>query len=155
MTDIDISPKYSEVKPEGFYVYLHRRKTDNSVFYIGKGKCARAWRGINHRSDHWVNIAKKNGVIVEIYISNISEVCAFTLEKVLISIYGVGNLCNISLGGDGVSGRCGSIHHAYNHDAYSFINIDGLEFTGTTYDFMMAYKLSQSCVSNLVSGKRK
>lgn len=155
MTDIDISPKYSEVKPEGFYVYLHRRKTDNSVFYIGKGKGFRGWRGINYRGDHWNNIAKKNGVIVEVFKDGMSEYCAFTLEKIMIGVYGIDNLCNISLGGDGKSGIIGPLHQAYNDTIYEFVHKHGEWFNGTMYEFRMKYNIHQSLASNLVNGVRK
>lgn len=107
MTKIDISPKYSEVKPQGFYVYLHRRATDGSVFYVGKGKGRRGYSPIG-RNKHWRYCAMKNGVTVEIYKDRMSETCAFTLEKVLISCYGIESLSNVSTGGDGSSGTVSS-----------------------------------------------
>lgn len=66
MTKIDISPKYSEVKPEGYYVYLHRRATDGSVFYVGKGKGRRGWDLKREYNKHWIRAAIKHGITVEI-----------------------------------------------------------------------------------------
>lgn len=73
VTKIQITPKWSTVKPDGFYVYIHRRATDGSAFYVGKGRGKRAWRWGESRNPHWRNIASKNGVYVEIYKDNMSE----------------------------------------------------------------------------------
>jgi len=86
-----------------FYVYLHRRETDNSIFYVGKGKDRRAWSR-SHRNRHWKNVAEKHGVSVEIYKSKMSEACALTLERIAIFSYGINNLANVTYGGGGTSG---------------------------------------------------
>lgn len=106
MTKIDISPRYSEIKPQGFYVYLHRKATDGSVFYVGKGKGHRAWSR-SGRSDWWVNISNKNGVVVEVCQDGMIEDMAFLLEMWLIAklrFQGAG-IVNISIGGEGSSGH--------------------------------------------------
>lgn len=87
-----------------YYVYVHRRATDGSIFYVGKGKGKRAeskWG----RSSHWHNVVNKNGYICEIIKRFDSEACAFSFEKMLISIHGRNNLVNKTDGGEGVSGR--------------------------------------------------
>ena len=93
--------------PEGFYVYLHRRKSDGSPFYIGKGKLGRAWEVYSSkRSEWWVRVYKKHGVIVDVLRSGMDERSAFEMESVLI--YGMRelgfNIVNITDGGSGVSG---------------------------------------------------
>lgn len=105
MTKIQITPKWSEVKPQGYYVYLHKRSSDGSVFYVGKGKHNRAWAKRNYNS-HWTNIAKKHGLSVEICQDNMTEDDAFLLEMWLIAkIRHEGyDLCNKTDGGDGVPG---------------------------------------------------
>lgn len=155
MTDIQITPKWKDVKPEGYYVYIHRRATDGTPFYVGKGRGYRGWRYKGTRSKFWMNTAIKNGVIVEIYKSDLSEVCAFSLEKILIDSYGIENLCNLSLGGDGKSGLTGIRHANYNYDKFEFTHNDGHLFFGTSYDFRVEYGLSQGSVSSLVNGIRK
>ena len=86
-----------------FYVYLHRRATDNSVFYVGKGKGRRAyWK--NQRNKHWHYVANKHGYTVEIYKDGLSEKEAFNLEIEMIKKIGIENLCNYTEGGDGASG---------------------------------------------------
>lgn len=105
MTNIQISPTWAQVKPNGFYVYLHRRATTGAVFYVGKGRGRRAW-GRAQRNRHWRNIASKNGVLVEILMSGMVERDAFELEIHTISkMRGCGVvLSNVTGGGDGASG---------------------------------------------------
>ena len=77
----------SQVKPmqrcwmNDFYVYLHRKKSDGRVFYVGKGRDRRAYRGDkSSRSDKWLNTANKYGWFVEIVFDNLSEDEAYALE---------------------------------------------------------------------------
>ena len=93
---------------EKFYIYLHIRKSDNIIFYVGKGHGDRAWfkRG---RNEHWNNTVKKHGLEVKIMAENLTEEKAFDLEKTLIKFYGrkemgLGTLVNWTDGGEGVSG---------------------------------------------------
>ena len=103
MAEIHMAYKWSEVKPEGFYVYLHRRETDGSVFYVGKGKKDRAWRK-SHRSQYWRRVAKKHGVVVEVVHDGLDEDEAFDVECGLIRIH-ADTICNLTTGGEGRSGR--------------------------------------------------
>lgn len=92
-------------KPKGFYVYVHRRLSDNSVFYVGKGKGRRAWVK-SGRSEYWKRISDKYGYIVEIVFDNLTEEEAFQVEMDTIKefTYFGYTLCNLTLGGGGVSG---------------------------------------------------
>jgi hypothetical protein len=90
-----------------FYVYVHRRETDGSVFYVGKGTGRRAWSFLN-RNPYWKRIANKQGFTVNILVKNINEVCAFSIEKALIKLYGRQSLSNMTNGGEGPSG----FHHS-------------------------------------------
>ncbi len=103
-----ISPIPDEL-PHSFYVYEHRKATTGEVFYVGKGKGNRAWF-ISNRSQHWKNIAKKHGVLVEIIRFGLHEWYAHELERDLIALHGrlddgMGKLINKTDGGDGHSGR--------------------------------------------------
>jgi len=82
------------------YVYLHKKKTDGAVFYVGKGFGKRAWKK-STRSDWWKRIEAKYGRDVEIYKDDLSENDAFRLEAELIAFYGRENLCNLTDGGEG------------------------------------------------------
>lgn len=88
------------MKQKKYYVYVHRRASDGTIFYVGKGSGRRSHHEHN-RSLHWKNIVSKNGFYVEIVKMFESEVCAFTFEMVLIKHIGMQNLCNISTGGYG------------------------------------------------------
>jgi NUMOD3 motif len=94
--------------PKDFYVYEHRKATTGEVFYIGKGKNGRAWIATN-RKRHWLNIAKKHGVVVRIIKDGLQEWFAHELERDLIALHGrmdcgLGPLVNVTDGGEGSSG---------------------------------------------------
>lgn len=93
-----------------YYVYLHRKKSDNSIFYVGKGSGVRAWDLIK-RNSLWQKVANKYGVVVEIYKKGLQEWYAYEIEKDLILQYGkiankTGVLANITDGGDGAGSGC-------------------------------------------------
>lgn len=102
---LEMPNKWSDVKPKGFYVYTHRRVSDGSVFYVGKGFRARAW-DIKSRSDLWKRVASKHGVYVYIEKDSMDDNCAITIERILIAKYRTfGNtLSNMSDGGEGKAG---------------------------------------------------
>jgi hypothetical protein len=82
-----------------FYVYVHRRASDNTIFYVGKGSGFRSTRTQN-RNTWWKNVVAKHGLVVEMVITDMLEVDAFQLEKDLISFY-EGHLVNLTAGGEG------------------------------------------------------
>jgi CTP:phosphocholine cytidylyltransferase-like protein len=85
-----------------FYVYLHRRLTDNKVFYVGKGHAKRAWIRSN-RNRYWNNVVEKHGYSVEIVFENLTEDDAFKIEKdtILEMRYFGFPLVNMTDGGEG------------------------------------------------------
>lgn len=87
---------------DNFYVYLHRRVLDNSVFYVGKGKDKRAWSK-QGRSEYWKRIVNKHGYIVHIVQSNLPNKIALEYEIEMIRHYGRQNLCNMTDGGEGIA----------------------------------------------------
>ena len=68
-----------------YYLYCHRRKDDNSIFYIGKGSGKRAWTR-QGRNIYWKRVAEKAGFEVEILYHDLQEEEAFILEKILFAI---------------------------------------------------------------------
>lgn len=86
-----------------YCVYVHRKQTDGSVFYVGKGTPKRA-RSMRGRSAYWTRIADKYGRDVEFVCSGMNEPDAFELERFLIAEIGRDNLCNLTDGGEGASG---------------------------------------------------
>lgn len=94
-----------------FYVYVHRYASgpkQGEVFYVGKGKGNRL-KSISKRNPHWRNIVNKYGFTHHIMAHFHNEECAFSFERALIAFYGRENLCNMTDGGEGVSGRVISI----------------------------------------------
>lgn len=90
-----------------YYVYLHRKKTDGSIFYVGKGSNNRAYENITSRNSFWKNISNKHGYYVDFANKNLTEEEAFELEKFLIQEIKDLNrhkLCNLTDGGEGCSG---------------------------------------------------
>ena len=87
------------------FVYAHRRKTDDSLFYIGKGSyfgksgCGRH-QVTGDRNKHWHNVANKYGWYSEILMDDLTDDEAFELEELVIEAIGMGNLCNYTKGGD-------------------------------------------------------
>lgn len=66
-----------------FYVYVHRRLSNHSVFYVGKGINSRAWKK-SGRTSRWKLVADE-GYIVEIVQENLNLDSALSLEESLIS----------------------------------------------------------------------
>lgn len=93
-----------------FYVYIHRKISDNKPFYIGKGTKYRCLT-IYKRSKHWKNTALKNGVYVQIFKNNLSSEEACEIEKELIKKLDIKKLTNISLGGE--NGLVGKTNHMF------------------------------------------
>ena len=88
-----------------FYVYVHRRKSDNKPFYVGKGCGKRAWKQ-DGRNEHWNRTFLKHGLTVEIVFDNLDEQTAFQAEKDTISEFKYFGypLTNKTDGGDGATG---------------------------------------------------
>lgn len=88
-----------------YYVYLHKRKGTNKVFYVGKGtkgKNGERSESTKNRNQWWHNIVNKDGGFdIEIYKDNLTEDEAFQLEKKVIAEIGLENLLNMTDGGIG------------------------------------------------------
>lgn len=88
-----------------FYVYVHMRKTDDSVFYVGKG-CRYRSTSKEGRNPHWHNIANKHGFIAEIVETGLTCEAACAAEiKLIQDLKDQGiKLCNKTNGGEGALG---------------------------------------------------
>jgi hypothetical protein len=90
-------------------VYEHLRNDTNEVFYVGIGiDKGRAFDKFN-RNKYWYNIVNKIGYTVNIVYEDIEHDEAKKIEILLIEKYGrkdlgLGNLVNMTDGGDGVLG---------------------------------------------------
>lgn len=155
-----------------YYVYVHKKKTTGEVFYVGKGCGRRAWQW-SDRSHYWKRVAKKYGYVVEIYLDNIQEWCAFEIERNLITYYGredlnEGSLVNHTDGGEGLSGyvypeerrqklreqRKGELHPNYKSELFYFYNLDtGAIVSDTRYGFTKSFP--NVAVKALMAGKQR
>jgi hypothetical protein len=84
------------------YVYAYLRSSDNTPYYIGKGK------NLRYKERHSVSVPKDNSKIVFLE-TNLSDIGACALERRYIRWYGrkdlgTGILQNMSDGGQGTSG---------------------------------------------------
>lgn len=87
-------------------VYIHRKATDNTVFYVGVGLNKYRAYHKSKRSEYWFNVYNKHGRNVEVVFSDLTREQALNAEKWLIGLYGrkvysTGVLVNMTLGGDG------------------------------------------------------
>jgi len=90
-------------------VYIHRRKDNGVVFYVGAGGIRRAYTNYG-RSARWNEVNNSSGFDVEIIKDGLTIEESFILEKEVIKKYGCeidgGVLVNFSKGGlDGAKGR--------------------------------------------------
>ena len=89
-----------------FYVYEYIRCDKMEPFYIGKGSSNR-YLDLSKRNEYFKKILQKTKVLVSILHDGLTEEQAFGIEAWYIHeykyIYGY-NLCNVSDGGDGISG---------------------------------------------------
>lgn len=86
-----------------YYVYIHRRKSDNLLFYVGKGKNNR-YISKSGRNKHWKNVVNKHGFISKKLKINMTENEALLLEEILINRIGINNLTNCNFFNGGKSG---------------------------------------------------
>lgn len=86
-------------------VYIHRRKDNNSIFYVGMGSINRVSDKTN-RNSYWNNVVNKYGYNKEVVAKKLSIEDAYELETFLIQEIGrkdlgLGKLVNMTDGGDG------------------------------------------------------
>lgn len=108
-------------------VYLHKKKTDESVFYVGMGDLKRAY--CKQRPEWWNRVVNKYGYIIEIYKDGLTQEQAFELEIELINRYGRidlknGQLINQTKGGIAVEGVSCSILKKKSESLKSVIRTD-------------------------------
>lgn len=100
-------------KPSDRCVYFHVRSDTEQVFYIGMGGKERAYKfsGKKTRNQKWRKIVKICGKPkVLIIAENLTIDKAAEIEKFWIKFYGLENLANQSLGGEG------SITRIHSHE---------------------------------------
>ena len=102
-------------------VYLHRKKTDGTIFYVGMGNPDRPYQKKDKaRSIVWHRVVKKYGYYIEVIVKNLTKQEAFDIEVDLIELIGrrdkgLGSLVNLTDGGDVGGDGCEGFP-AYNID---------------------------------------
>tara|TARA_R110000765_G_scaffold269164_1_gene368179 strand:+ start:148 stop:945 length:798 start_codon:yes stop_codon:yes gene_type:complete len=92
-------------------VYIHRKKTDDTIFYIGIGNPNRAYhKDSAQRSVVWHRTVKKHGYKVEVILRDLQWEEACEIEIYLIKQFGrrdrnKGSLVNLTDGGEGGNGH--------------------------------------------------
>ena len=88
-----------------FYVYVHMKATDDSVFYVGKG-CKYRYTTKQGRNEYWHRIVKKHGFVAEIVKDGLSfeEANAYEIELIKELRDQGCQLCNLTDGGEGCLG---------------------------------------------------
>ena len=88
-----------------FYVYVHMKGTDDSVFYVGKGSKYRL-TSKNGRNEYWHRIVNKHGLVAEIVKDQMTFEEANAYEIYLIAKLREEGciLCNMTDGGEGRTG---------------------------------------------------
>jgi hypothetical protein len=88
-----------------YYVYIHRKATDGSIFYVGKGCKKRAYDTYN-RNVYWNKVVTKHGFTAEILFSGMSNADTNNVEVDVIKElrYMGEKLTNMTNGGEGTSG---------------------------------------------------
>ena len=93
------------MEERNFYLYIHLRLTDDSIFYVGKG-CRYRSTSKDGRNPHWHNIVNKHGFIAQIVQRDMT--CDEANEAEIQLIYKLRNqgvkLCNRTDGGEGAKG---------------------------------------------------
>jgi hypothetical protein len=95
-------------------LYLHTRKDDGKIFYVGIGSPDRA-NDFSNRGDWWKNVFHKHGAVVTVMVRSLTLQEACDLEIKMIAFYGrqipnpknknYGCLINLTDGGEGGNGR--------------------------------------------------
>lgn len=88
-----------------YKVYLHRKKSNGQLFYVGISSNKRRPNRVDNRNPIWTNIYNKHGRTVEIIADNLSQKDACELEKFIIKLFGrrdlgTGCLANMCNGGE-------------------------------------------------------
>ena len=92
--------QHRRLENKRYYVYVHRKMTNNEIFYVGKGCGSRAWNS-HGRNKYWQNIVNKHGYSVEVVEDCLEESVSLEREVHYIKILGERyKLANFTNGGD-------------------------------------------------------
>lgn len=129
-------------------VYLHRKESDYSVYYVGMGELRRAYTK-HSRNKWWKHTFKKYGLIVDIIAENLSIEDAYELEMFLIEEIGrkdkgLGNLVNLDDGGEGATGHIpteNARRKLSERTSKKVINTETLEILSSATELKVKYNI--------------
>lgn len=136
-------------------LYAHYRKTDNQIFYVGYGTPDRPYLKCG-RNSHWHNTVDKHEYYVKILEENLSEERAKELEIKTIAFYGrkdkgLGNLVNMTDGGDGIDSKYGMDNPFADRTIYTFKKGKTIEIC-TKYELVEKYSLPLKGLGHIING---
>jgi len=124
---IDLEDMIREVSNK--VLYIHRKATDNTIFYVGIGNPSRPYNFHQEtRSAFWQKTASKHGVIVEVLEENLTPDKAIEKEIYLIKKIGrrdlnEGTLVNHTDGGGGTAGFRNRVIDINTGDVYLNVSV--------------------------------
>ena len=124
---IDLEDMIREVSNK--VLYIHRKATVNTIFYVGIGNPRRPYNfHQEQRSAFWQKTAAKHGVIVEVLEENLTPDKAIEKEIYLIKKIGrrdtgEGTLVNHTDGGGGTTGFRNRVIDINNGDIYLNVTV--------------------------------
>jgi hypothetical protein len=145
------------------YLFIYKTTHTNGKYYIGKHETKRLNDGYLG-SGKWVRSIKDRSTLFREVIAEASSTEELrVLEEYHISIHYDDPLCmNMKLASIGRTSedgfklaKKGTDHPDYNPTIYHLVHKDGIEFTGTQYEFWSLYHLDRGKISLLVNGHRK
>jgi hypothetical protein len=127
-----------------YYLYVHAKKDNGDVFYVGKGKRRRAWH--TNRNKMWKAIADKHGFVPIMIRSGLSDDQALAQEVRLIHAYRSAGvvLANMTDGGEGMSGMV----HTEEHKKKMSVIMRGRAFSQKTRQKMSESAKARNATSN-------
>lgn len=130
-----------------YYVYVHRKLDDKSIFYVGKGTGRRA-NSKNSRSKWWHSLVKKHGFYSEIVQYFDNEQDAYLSESILIDqlLFKGVKLINLKSGG------IGGIGFKHSDESKEKIRCSNL---GKTFSIKRKQAIAKALLGNKFSRKRK
>ncbi len=140
-----------------FHTYIHRRKSDGSVFYVGKGTGRRP-HSKSGRNNYWKRTVARHGWTSDIVATWATNEEALAHEVFLIECFrSMGHsLCNLTNGGEGGYGwiRSESAKEATaKHKRKRVVCIDTGEVFDSINDAAISANISRATMGTAVSGK--
>ena len=128
-------------------IYIHKKATDNEVFYVGMGESERPYH-TRGRSKMWNRIVDKHGYNVEVIMTGLNKQQASMLEIDLISLHGrrdegTGTLANHTDGGE-----CND-----NSGNKKVVNTNSGEVYDTIHAASKALGVDRKILGNQLNGK--